>query len=293
MRSIASMSLSFGLVSLPIKLYPATTESHDVEWHSYHQHDDGSASRLNQVMRCAACGEEIRRSDAVKGVEHGDQIVLVTPEELTEAADTEAGNDIEIRLFCQADEINPLMLDAPYYLAPNVRQSSAATDGYALLRDVLTASGLVGVVEYRYRSKMRIAVLRVADKVLILQNLRWSDEVRAAEFPVLDSKVTVDPRAVKMATQLVESLVDKFDPTKFVDTYQQNVAELVEAKAAGVTVTASDEEKAQAEVGDLLARLEASVKNKPAKAPAKRAAAKRAAPAKRAPASTTRTRRSA
>ena len=258
MRSLGSMNLNFGLVNVPVKMF-AATESHDPEFHQYHQHEDGSAARVNFVVRCSECAEELRRTDCVRGVERDDQVVLISSEELAET-DSEASKDLEIMQFCRADEIDPLMLAGAYYLAPDTKTSKRAPNAYAVLRDVLGgATGLVGVVRYTLRGKTHMAVLRVVAQTLVVHNLIWSDELRSPEF-VLTAEVQVDPRAVTMAHQLVESLTDTFDPAKFVDERAVRIAELIDAKTSGDTMTAREEQQAQAEVGDLLARLEASVK---------------------------------
>jgi DNA end-binding protein Ku len=140
MRSMANTSISFGLVNVPVKMY-ASTESHDVAFHQYHVHGDGSApGRIEQVRRCKQCAAEVAYGDVTKGVERGDTVITVSGDELS-AIEADSGKAFTVLRFVDADAINPLMLQASYWLEPDVKLGKTALEGYTLLRTVLAETG--------------------------------------------------------------------------------------------------------------------------------------------------------
>jgi DNA end-binding protein Ku len=263
MRSMANTNVSFGLISVPVKMYGAV-EASDIRFNQFHVHDDGSASRIEMPCICKDCGEVVPRGDLVKGVERNDTAILVSDDELRSCESDAGGKDFEVLRFCHADEIDPISFASPYYLEPDPKRGKRAVETYVLLRTALTDSRKVGVVRYTMRSKTHLAVLRAVDKVLIVQNICWPADLRAADFSVLDREVKVDASELKVAHQLVEMMSGEFDASEYVDEYALRVDELIDAKEAGVPMTVREEAEATEEVSDLLAALEASVKAHPA-----------------------------
>jgi DNA end-binding protein Ku len=254
MRAVFRTSISFGLVNVPVGVFKAT-ESHDIKFQMHHA---GCLGRIGFVRTCKDCGEVVAYDDIVKGIERDDTLVIFTEDELSDV-ETEVGRELEVVQFVHADEIDPIMFESPYYLAPAQKASKSVLEGYALLRVVLEESQRVGIVRYTVRNKTRIAALRVMGDVLVLQNLTWPDELRPADFSVLQKKVTLAPRAVKMAHQIVETMLGTFEPAEFTDDYMVRLNEVIDAKAANSEVPAAKRKETE-DVSDLIAALEASVK---------------------------------
>ena len=256
MRAIWKGAVAFGLVNVPVKVYAATGE-HQVPLHQVHR-DDGGRIRYRKV--CSVCGEEIRTEDIVKGYETDDgHMVVLTDEDLDELP-LATEREIGVEEFVPADQVDPIMLGRTYYLEPE----KTAAKPYALLREALATTDRMAVVKVALRQRETMAVLRVRDKVICLQTLLWPDEVREADFPILDTEVTVRPQEAKMAASLVESLAADFDPSDFSDSYQSALEAMIEAKvSSGRTVSvpsAAAEERAEGgEVVDLLSALQRSV----------------------------------
>jgi DNA end-binding protein Ku len=283
MRSIWKGSLSFGLVNVPVKVYSAT-EDHDLKFHQVHAKDNG---RIRYKRVCEVCGEVVEFRDIAKAFEADNgQTVIITDEDLASLPE-ERSREIEVLEFVPASELDPLMYDRSYYLEPD----SKSIKSYVLLAQTLERSDRVAIVHFALRNKTRLAALRVKDfskrKVMVIHTLLWPDEIRDPDFPVLDQQVEIKPAELKMASQVVESMADDFDPDRYHDTYQEQLRELVEAKLEGGEAFMTEEQPAELDatedVSDLLAKLEASVKKRrsePSKAAAKKAPAKKA-PAKR------------
>jgi DNA end-binding protein Ku len=256
MRAIWKGAVAFGLVNVPVKVYAATGE-HQVPLHQVHR-DDGGRIRYRKV--CSVCGEEIRTEDIVKGYETDDgHMVVLTDEDLDELP-LATEREIGVEEFVPADQVDPIMLGRTYYLEPE----KTAAKPYALLREALTTTDRMAVVKVALRQRETMAVLRVRDKVICLQTLLWPDEVREADFPILDTEVTVRPQEATMAASLVESLAADFDPSDFSDSYQAALEAMIEAKVSSgrtVSVAAAPEaERAEGgEVVDLLSALQRSV----------------------------------
>ncbi|HEX5332598.1 MAG TPA: Ku protein [Cellulomonas sp.] len=283
MRAIWKGAVAFGLVNVPVKLYAATGE-HEVPLHQVHRKDAG---RIRYAKRCSVCGETVEMSDLAKGYETDDgHMVVLTDEDLAELP-LATEREISVLEFVPADQVDPIMLAKTYYLEPE----KTAAKPYALLRGALAATDRMAVVKVALRQRESMAVLRVRDDVICLQTLLWPDEVREADFPVLDTEITVRPQELSMASSLVESLASDFDPSAFEDSYQAALEQLIEAKvAAGGVTTVPDEDDARAtaaresggEVIDLLSALQRSVekaraaRGEPAEAPQPVPAAKRA-----------------
>ena len=258
MRAIWKGAVAFGLVNVPVRLYAATGE-HEVRLHQVHREDGG---RIRYRKVCSLDGETVEWGDIAKGYETEDgELVVLTDEDL-EQLPLSTEREIEVLEFVPAEQVDPIMLQKTYYLEPE----KTAAKPYALLRGALEQTDRVAVVKVAIRQREAMAVLRVRDKVIVLQTLLWPDEVREADFPVLDDDVTVRPQELTMAASLVESLAGDFDPSQYEDAYVTALEELISAKVSAgdtqATPAPPQEEEATeggGEVVDLLAALKRSV----------------------------------
>ena len=285
MRSIWKGSLSFGLVNVPVKLYSAT-EDHDVPLHQVHDKDGG---RIRYKRVCEIDGETVDYEHIAKAYVDGEETVMITDDDLA-ALPVERSKDIDVVEFVPTDQIDPIMFEKAYYLAPDSKSNKA----YVLLRRTLEDSDRTAIVQFALRQKTRLAALRVKDDVLVLQTLLWEDEVREARFPELDETPRITADELKMGRQLVDSFASDFTPEKFTDEYQEQLKTLVEAKleagdAFDTEATFGRETEEGGEVLDLMEALRRSVETKRGSAagsaekkPAAKSAAK--APAAKKPA---------
>jgi DNA end-binding protein Ku len=274
---MSNTNISFGpFISVPVRQY-AATESHAISFNMFHVHDDGSASRVSMPCVCNDCGETIpNRNDLVRGQMRGDTAILVTAEELAEC-ETDSGKDFDVEAFVNFDEINPLRLETPYYLEPDVKVNKNAPEGYALIRTIMEESRRVAVVRYTMRGRTHQAILRPVGDVIVMQNVLWRDELREADFASLKKPVELDPKVKKLATQFMEQMVADFSEVdeSMVDEYAAKVNELLDAKQAGAPMPVRQEAETVEDVADLMAALEASIARHPAgKAKGKAKAAK-------------------
>lgn len=256
MRAIWKGAVAFGLVNVPVKLYAATGE-HEVPLHQVHR-DDGGRIRYRKV--CSVCGETVQFGDIAKGYEtEGGELVVLTDQDLAELP-LATEREISVVEFVPSEQVDPILLAKTYYLEPE----KTSAKPYALLREALEASDRMAVVKVALRQRESMAVLRVRGDVICLQTLLWPDEVRAADFPILETDVTVRPQELAMASSLVESLAGDFDPSGFEDSYQGALEALIESKVSAgstqqVPATAAKDESGGGEVVDLLAALQRSV----------------------------------
>jgi DNA end-binding protein Ku len=278
MRSIWKGAISFGLVNVPVKVYSAT-ESHDVSLHQVHNKDGG---RIRYQRKCEVCGKVVAYEDIDKAYDDGERTVVLTDEDF-KSLPAEFNREIEVLEFVPDDQLDPIRFDRSYYLEPEAK----ALKPYTLLRRALEDSDRTAIVRFALRQKTRLAALRVRDNILILQTMLWDDEVRAAEFDILDETVRISAKERDMAAQLVDSLAADFDSSAFTDDYQEQLRTLVEAKLekgdsvdTEATFGEKEEDGEDAEVVDLMEALRRSVeRKKSAGKAAKKSAAK---PAKKA-----------
>jgi DNA end-binding protein Ku len=265
MRAMWSGAVSFGLVSVPVKLYSATT-NHDIRFHQVHAVDGG---RIKYKRTCSLDGDEVEYADIVKGYETDDgELIMLTEEDLDQLP-VATGHEIDVVEFVPADQIDPLLFDKSYYLEPEPK----AAKPYALLREALVQTDRMAVVKVALRQRESIALLRVRDKAIVLQTMLWPDEVREPEFDILDADVELRPQELKMAASLIESLGADFDPSDFHDEYRDAVVEMIERKrTTGDSRPAPVAEKAPDDGGDsmtdLLTALQRSVEAARGGAPA-------------------------
>ncbi len=254
MRAIWKGSVSFGLVSVPVKLY-AATESHDVSFRQVHVKDGG---RIKYQRVCSLDGEEVPYSDIAKGYETEDgEMVVLTDDDLADLPLT-SSREIAVEKFVPTEQIDPMLFEKSYYLEPE----KSGAKPYALLRQALQDADRMAVVTVALRQRTTVAVLRVreteAGDVIVLQTMMWPDEVRVPDFSVEVGEVK--DAEVKMAKMLVETLAGDFDPSEFEDDYAGAVEALVKAKIEGGEVERTPTStKTSGEVVDLLAALQRSV----------------------------------
>jgi DNA end-binding protein Ku len=250
MRAIWKGAVSFGLVSVPVKLYSAT-ESHDVSFRQVHAKDGG---RIKYQRVCSIDGEEIAYADIAKGYETEDgEMVILTDDDLAELPST-SSREIAVEKFVPSTQIDPMLFEKSYYLEPE----KSGAKPYALLRQALVEADRMAVVTVALRQRTSIAVLRVRDDVIVLQTMMWPDEIRVPDFNV--EAGDVKPAEVKMATMLVDTLAGDFDPAEFEDDYAGAVTALVKTKIEGGEIKRTPTStKSSGEVVDLLAALQRSV----------------------------------
>jgi DNA end-binding protein Ku len=252
MRAIWKGAVSFGLVSVPVKLYSAT-ESHDISFRQVHAKDGG---RIKYQRVCSVDGEEVAYADIAKGYETEDgEMVILDDDDLAQLP-ANSSREISVEKFVPSDQIDPMMLEKSYYLEPE----KSGLKPYALLRDALKESDRMAVVTVSLRTRMTPAVLRVRDDVLVLQTMMWPDEIRDPAFGSLRDVEPAKPQELKMAQLLLDTLAGDYDPSEFEDDYAAAVHALVEAKLEGGEVKRTKEPAPSAgEVVDLLAALQKSV----------------------------------
>jgi DNA end-binding protein Ku len=250
MRAIWKGAVSFGLVSVPVKLY-AATESHDVSFRQVHAKDGG---RIKYQRVCSIDGEEVDYADIAKGYETEDgEMVVLTDDDLAELPST-SSREIAVEKFVPADQIDPLLFEKSYYLEPE----KSGAKPYALLRQALEEAGRMAVVTVALRQRTSVAVLRVRGEVIVLQTMMWPDEIREPDFSIEPGEVK--DAEVSMAHLLVETLAGDFDADEFEDHYAEAVDALVKAKIEGGEVKrTATSTKSSGEVVDLLAALQRSV----------------------------------
>ncbi len=289
MRAIWKGAVSFGLVSIAVRLYSATEEK-DIRFHQVHREDGG---RIKYKRVCSVDGEEVTYDDIAKGYDlGGGEMVILTDEDFAELPLT-SSHAIEVLEFVPADQVDPILYNKAYFLEPE----ATAAKPYVLLRDALTQTDRVAIVKVALRQREQLATLRVRDDVLLLNTMLWPDEVRAAKFDFLDEDIEARPAELAMAGSLIESMAAEFDPSDYTDNYREALQEVIEAKVAGREVVAPEEpEAAPTAAVDLMAALRASVERArkargeddadagEAKTPTPIKATKKAAPAKKAPA---------
>ncbi|WP_412516669.1 Ku protein [Actinomadura madurae] len=251
MRSIWKGAISFGLVTIPVKLYSAT-EQRDVAFHQVHREDGG---RIKYKRVCTVDGEEVPYSDIAKGYElPSGEMVILTDEDFADLP-LSSSRRIDVLQFVEDDEVDPIYFAKSYYLEPDQQGAKP----YVLLRDALESSGQVAIVKVALRQRESLATLRVREGVFVLETMLWPDEVRAPDFPFLDEDIEVRKQELSMATSLIESMEGEFDPSEYKDAYREALQAVIDAKIEGKEVARPAEEGEEEPAADLLSALRASV----------------------------------
>jgi DNA end-binding protein Ku len=248
-RSIWSGVITFGMVSIPVKLYPATQDK-DVNFHLLHQADH---SRIRFKRFCATEDVEVPQEELVKAFEVSkDQYVEITDEDL-EKLPLPSKHTIELAAFVKSSDVDPIYYEKSYYLEPE----ETGLKPYALLMKVLEQKGVVGVASIALRNKESLCALRPLESTLVLETLHYPDEIRERELTL--PNVLVNDRELQVAGTLVDALEEPFEPSRYRDHYREALLELIESKTQGREVVVSAAETAAAPVGDLMAALRASI----------------------------------
>ena len=275
-RSIATLTISFGMVSIPVKLYSATEASRAMSFNLLHK---ACGSRLKQQYTCVKEEVPVAREDMAKGYEFAkDQYVMFSPEEL-KALEEAGTHTADITEFIHAKAIDPVFFDKAYYLGPD----KGGAKPYALLARALKESGRCALGRWAARGKQYIVLIRPIDtglvEGLVMQQLLYAAEVRSInELDI--PKTEVKPAELKLAQQLIEQqATDKFDPASYTDEVRARIEAAIQKKVEGQEITMAEEPQQGAQVIDLMDALKASLEKKPAakRVEAAKPAAKKAA----------------
>jgi DNA end-binding protein Ku len=255
-RSIWTGAISFGLVTVPVKLYSAVNR----KTVRFNQLNAKTGSRINQKRVDASTGEEVDYEDLVKGYEiSSDRYVVIQPAEL-EAVEPKKTKTIDIEDFVDLHEIDPISYDHPYYLAPG----AGGAKPYRLLLEAMRETEKVAIAKVVIRSKESLVAIRpLSDHdVLSMSTMLFADEIvdpeRLDDIPSAD-EVPTSSRELDIAKQLVESLGSRFEPEKYKDTYRESVLSMIERKAAGEEIAVQPEAEEAAPAPDLMSALKASL----------------------------------
>ena len=248
-RSIWTGVITFGMVSIPVRLFPATQDK-DVSFHLLHKPDH---SRIKFKRWCAAEDREVQTDELVRAYEVSkDQYVEITDEDLEELP-LPAKHQIELSAFVRSDDIDPLYYEKSYYLEPE----ETGLKPYALLMKVLEQKRVMGVATIAIRNKESLCALRPTDSSLVLETLHYPDEIREHDLSLPD--VLVNDRELAVAGTLVDALQEPFDPSKYHDHYREALLELIASKTLGREVVVPEGQPEAAPVTDLMAALRASI----------------------------------
>jgi DNA end-binding protein Ku len=249
-RSMWKGAISFGLVTIPVSVYPVTEEK-SLKFNQLHDEDGG---RIRYKRVCEKDGEEVSYDHIVKGFEVEKDRYVILDDEDFDKVPVESSRAIDIERFVDLDEIDPVMFKKSYYLIPEATGAKA----YALLREAMSQDGRVGIAKVSFRDKEHLAALRFKDEAFVLETMYWPDEIRDAEFGDVDVDVKVRDQELAMARQLIESLTAEWEPEAYTDEYREALMQIVEAKINGEEIEVIEPEPT-AKVVDLMEALKASV----------------------------------
>ena len=254
MRAIWSGAISFGLVNIPVKMYSAVESAAGLDFDMLHK-EDHSPIRFARI--CREDGEEVPYEEIVKGYEYqkGDYVVL--DKEDFQRASPKKTKAIEIMDFAKESQIDTIFYEKPYFLEPD----KGAEKPYALLREAIRQSKKVGIAKFVLRNREHLAVIKPHGNIIVLNQLRFNEEIRQGEDLKLPPKTSVKSNEVNMALSLIDQLTKPFKPEQYKDTYTEELKEVIEEKAKGKKIT---HKKAPApkktEVTNLMNMLKASIK---------------------------------
>jgi DNA end-binding protein Ku len=249
-RSMWKGAISFGLVTIPVSVYPATEEK-TLRFNQLHEKDGG---RIRYKRVCSVDADEVPFEEIVKGYEYEkDRYATLTDEDF-DAVPVRSSRAIDIHQFVDLEEIDPMLYKKSYYLVPDETGAKA----YSLLREAMASEGKVGIAKVAFRDKEHLAALRFSSDAFVLETMFWPDEIRAADLEGVDVDEKVRPQELDMAKQLIENLTAEWDPDEYHDEYREALLEIVEKKIAGEEIEVAPEEE-PARVVDLMEALKASV----------------------------------
>lgn len=251
-RSIATATISFGLVAIPVKLFSTSESGARIQFNSLHE---ACGTRIRQQLYCPTDEVTVTRDELVKGYEFAkDQYVTFKPEEL-KAIEVPSTQSIDIKEFVPLDQVDPLYFEKAYYLGPD----KGGAKPYALLSEAMTATGRAALARYAARGKDYLVLLRPFEDGIVMQQLRYNDEIRS--FDESDaSDAEIDEAELALAVQLVEQIAsDTFDPESYSDSVKDKILAAIEQKVAGQELTLAAKEEPKAQVIDLMSALKASL----------------------------------
>lgn len=253
MRAIWTGAISFGLVNIPVRIYSAINSGASLDLDMLYKKD---LSPIRYAKIATSTGKEIDYKDVVKGYEYEKGQYVIIDEKDFEKASPEKTKTVDIVDFVKESEIDSMYFDKPYFLEPD----KGAAKPYALLRDALKKSKKVGIAKFVIRNRERIGALKVSGDVIILNQMRYADELRSSEDIDVPASGKVSPKEVDMALKLIEQLTSKFKPAQYKDTYIKELKKIIDAKAHGKTIKAPKPKKTPAKVTDLMSVLQQSLK---------------------------------
>jgi DNA end-binding protein Ku len=272
-RAISSGTISFGLVSIPVKLYTATS-SKSVHFNMLHETDKG---RLKQQYICSVCGEVVERDATVRGYEFAKgQYVQMTDQELA-ALEKKTDRSIEIEEFVPIEQVDPVYFEKSNLLGPDKGGAKA----YKLLNRAMLAAGKVAVGRFSTRGRQQLVLIRPVENGLMMHGLYYADEVRSFDDIEFGDAVELKKGELELAGQLIDQLSNpRFDPARYEDDYRQALLEAVDRKAAGEAITAPAPAAEREQIIDLVAALKRSLGEKRERAPLETARERKPAKAK-------------
>ena len=262
-RGLWKGAISFGLVNVPVELHSAKRRTSELDMTMLDKRDLAPVGykRVNK-----ATGKEVPWAEVVKGYEYQNDKYVVLSDEDFRRANPEAAKTVDIQAFVELADIAPQYFETPYYLIPGKRGEKA----YALLRDTLKKAGKAGIATVMIRTKQYLAALIAQDELLVLNTLRYHDELKkASDFDIPDAKVSA--KEMDMAMRLVDDMADKWQPARYTDTFKDDLLKRIEEKVdAGQTEEITEPAKGarepkSADVVDLMSLLKKSIEKKPAK----------------------------
>ena len=257
MRPIWTGAIGFGLVNIPVKLYSATQSSSlELDMLDKKDHANIKFMRVNEKT-----GKEVKWESIVKGYKYNDDYVILDEKDF-EAASAKKTKTIEISDFVKEEEISSIYYETPYYLEPD----KSGTRAYELLLQALKKTGKVGIATFVMRSKESLAVVRADKDVLVLNRIRFEEDVRDPKELTLPEHTTVKPAELQMAVSLINQLSGKFDLSKYKDTYREELLKLIHAKAKGHKIKVPEMKIVHSKTKDLMSQLKASLDVKRKKA---------------------------
>jgi DNA end-binding protein Ku len=254
MRPIWSGTISFGLIHIPVKLYSASI-SRQLNFHYLREEDQ---CPIKYVRVCRHTGEEVSYEKLVKGYEYqkGDYVVMTDDD--FRKANVKKSRTIEVSEFVDIGEVDKRAFDKPYYLEP----TKEAQKAYLLLRDALSSSGKAGIARFVLRSKEYLAAIMPMDKALVMETLRFADEIRDASGLDISDETDYSDKEINIAIQLIDQLTEKFDFAKYRDAYTEELKAVIQEKLAGKEPSPKGEETVfRADVTDIMAKLKESLED--------------------------------
>ncbi|WP_214482040.1 Ku protein [Bacillus sp. SM2101] len=252
MHTIWKGSISFGLVTIPIKLY-AATEDKDIKFRSLHKK---CKTPIKYEKICPICNEELTNDNLVKGYEYvKGKFVILSEEEMKELKEEYEEKSIKIIDFVNLDDIDPIYFNRSYFIGPN----DNGTRAYALLREALVKSKRIGIAEITIRSKRHLAIVRVYHDGLLMETIHYPDEVRnVSDVPNIPEQIEINNKELDTAMLLIDQLTTDFDPSKYKDDYRTALMKLIEEKV-NTDETTSVDDIPRTNVVDLMSALQASI----------------------------------